>query len=224
MAHTIKRRQALELRKQGKSYSQIKASLGLSKSTLSVWLRDYPLSKGRIYELQHGEARIEKYRHTMRGKREVKFKQLYLEESKRWLPLSSRELLLAGLFLYWGEGGKTSQGAVSINNTDPQVLQFALFWMVKSLEVSKKDIHVFLHLYSDMNISQEVTYWSKALGMPKRYFDKPYYKQSKRSDIDQKGHGHGTCGLRIYKTDLKQRVLAAIKVMADYYSQQIIEL
>ncbi|MBI3256007.1 MAG: helix-turn-helix domain-containing protein [Candidatus Andersenbacteria bacterium] len=224
MSHVIKRRQALQLRKKGKSYSQIKASLGLSKSTLSAWLHSYPLSSDRIHELQHGEARIEKYRQTMRSKREVKFQQLYVEESKRWLPLSNRELLLAGLFLYWGEGGKTQLGTVSINNTDPQVLQFALFWMVKNLEVPKRDIHVFLHLYSDMNIQREITYWSKVLGMPKRYFDKPYIKQSKRSDIDQKGHGHGTCGLRIYKTEVKQKILVAIKVLADHYSQQIIEL
>lgn len=224
MAHIIKRRQALKLRKEGLSYSQIKKKLNLSKSTLSLWLRDYPLSKERVHELQHGEARIEKYRQTMREKREKRFKQYYDREGKIWLPLSNRELLLAGLFLYWGEGGKNHPNIVSINNTDPQALQFALFWLVSGLAIPKRNIHVNLQLYQDMNIQKEIVYWSKVLRMPKKYFDKPYIKPSKRIAIDHKGFGHGTCGLRVYNTDLKQRILAGIKAIADRCSAQIIEL
>jgi len=220
MALVLKRRQALQLRKKGESYSQIKKKLNLSKSTLSVWLRNYPLSQDRIKELRDGEARIEKYRRTMKLKREQRFKTYYQEERKKWLPLSHRELLLAGLFLYWGEGGKSNTHIVTINNTDPQVMKFALHWMTKGLGVAKKDIHVFLHLYSDMDPVKETHYWQKILRMPKASFDKPYIKQTKRIEIDQKGFGHGTCGLRIYNSEMKQRILAAIKALADHYSSK----
>jgi len=43
MARFQDKEKALALRKQEMSYSQIKSILGISKSTLSSWLRDYPL-------------------------------------------------------------------------------------------------------------------------------------------------------------------------------------
>jgi orotate phosphoribosyltransferase-like protein len=52
MAHRELKQRAIELRQKGYSYSQIKAELGLSKSTLSNWLYDMPLSEERIKYIQ----------------------------------------------------------------------------------------------------------------------------------------------------------------------------
>ena len=52
MALKEKRAEALILRKQELSYSEIKKRLNVSKSTLSLWLRNYPLSKEKINELR----------------------------------------------------------------------------------------------------------------------------------------------------------------------------
>jgi len=52
MARIQDREKAIALRKQEMSYSQIKKVLGVSKSTLSYWLKDFPLSKERVEELQ----------------------------------------------------------------------------------------------------------------------------------------------------------------------------
>lgn len=225
MAKFREHQQALLLRKQGKSYSQIKIELGLSKSTLSVWLRNYPLSRERINQLRgRSEVRIEKYRQTMQKKRDERLSQYYKEERKRWLPFSSRELFIAGLFLYWGEGGKTLRNQLSINNTDPSVLKFVLYWMRIALEIPKDKIQVFLHLYSDMNIKKELDFWSKELNMPINLFTKPYIKDSKRSDLTQKGYGHGTCGLRVNNTVIKERILMLLNVIADCYALKIAEI
>ncbi|KKP80446.1 MAG: hypothetical protein UR81_C0028G0006, partial [Candidatus Levybacteria bacterium GW2011_GWB1_35_5] len=48
MARVIDRQRAIELRKQGKSYGQIKKQLGIAKSTLSDWLSKYPLSEKQL--------------------------------------------------------------------------------------------------------------------------------------------------------------------------------
>lgn len=222
MAKLKEQQQAIELRKKGMSYTQIKKELSLSKSTLSLWLRNYPLSKKQIYQLQGGnEGRIEKFRQTMQKKRERRLKKYYEEEKQKWLPLSLRELFLSGLFLYWGEGGKTLRSQVSINNTDPDVLRFSLYWMRVALEIPKDKIQVYLHLYSDMNIEQEIYFWSKELKMPKKYFAKPYIKKSTRSGLTQKGFGHGTCGLRVNNTVMKERILMLIKAIADFYIKKI---
>jgi hypothetical protein len=218
MAHRILRQNALELRKLGKSYSQIKSELGISKSTLSEWLRAFPLSRDQINQLRgNSEIRIEKYRQTMLHKREIKLKQYFNEEYKKIIPLSEREILIAGLFLYWGEGSKAQRYTVSINNTDPSVMKFALYWMINSLKIPLTKIRVNLHLYSDMSIEDAIKYWSHQLKIPESSFLKPYIKKSTRTSIDQKGFGRGTCGLCIHNTVLQEHILMAIKVISENF-------
>ena len=73
MARREDKQKVLEYRKEGFSYSQIKEKLKVSKSTLSGWLCDMPLSEERIRELQaDNPIRIERYRNTMRTKREAR--------------------------------------------------------------------------------------------------------------------------------------------------------
>ena len=68
----------------------------------------------------------------MRLKREKRLKKCYKKEKKRWLSFSKRELYIAGLFLYWGEGLKLLKSSISLNNTDPKVIKFYLYWLIKS--------------------------------------------------------------------------------------------
>ena len=65
MARKEDKQKAITMRKKGMSYSQIKEKLNVSKSTLSGWLYNMPLSEKRIRELQaDSPVRIEKYRNT----------------------------------------------------------------------------------------------------------------------------------------------------------------
>ena len=216
MTKVVEYRIALKMRKKGLSYNDIKSKLRLSKSTLSRWLQNIPLSPEAINKLNlNKQIKIERYRNTMNEKREKKLKVYYNDAKKYILPLSSKELYLAGLLLYWGEGSKTVRHTVSINNTDPAVLQFALSWLTQSLKIRRNKIKVILHLYSDMNINKERNYWSKILHLPLSQFLKPYIKHSLRSEIDQRSFGHGTCGLMVYDTKLKEKILMALKVISD---------
>jgi len=218
MARFKDHQKALVLRKQGNSYSQIKKILGVSKSTLSGWLKDYPLSKQRIRELRDwNEQRIEKFRNTMRQKRETRLNAFYQSQKKAVLPFSSREIFIAGLFLYWGEGTKSQVSQLSISNTNPTVIKFFIFWLIKNLSVPKNKLRVNLHLYSDMDINKEIEFWSQNLDIHKDQFTKPYIKKSRLADINHKGgFGHGTCDLNIGDARLTEKILMSIKVISDY--------
>jgi len=221
MARFKDHKKALILRKQGKSYSQIKKILKVSKSTLSPWLRNYPLSKQRIRELRDwNEQRIEKYRETMRRKREKRLKQFYKTQKRLVLPLNARELFLAGLFLYWGEGTKTRPAALSVSNTDPSIIKFFIVWLTNSIKVSRKKIKIQLHLYKDMNIKKEICFWSKILNMPRKQFTKPYIKKNFLKNINHKGgFGHGTCNACIGNARLSEKIIMAMKVIGDKYNK-----
>lgn len=219
MARFKDREKALELRKLGLSYSQIKETLEVSKSTLSIWLRNYPLSRERINELRaRSERRIERFRETMRAKREKRLLQFYLEEKNKILPLSKRDLFIAGLFLYWGEGSKRIDSRLVMSNTDPAVIKFFIKWAIESLGVPSDKFRVGLQLYSDMNVDKEVQYWSNILNIPRSQFIKPYIKRSVQIRINHKGaFGRGTCNISIYGTRMAERLLMGIKTVSDSY-------
>lgn len=220
MAKFLERQKALKLRVQGKSYSQIKAILGLSKSTLSYWLRDYPLSKERVRELRDcNQIRIERYRETMRIKKSVRLERVYKVQKKRIAIFSTRDLFIAGLFLYWGEGAKTRVSDLVISNTDPAVIKFFIFWAKKSLKVPKEKMRIYLHLYKNMNSQKEIDFWSKILTIPRSQFGKPYIKKTSTYQINHKGgFGHGTCNVVVGNVRIAEMVLMGIKVIQKRFS------
>lgn len=217
-----KRIRALELRKHEMSYSQIKSELGVSKSTLSLWLRDFPLSHKRIQELRgSNEGRIEKYRATRRRTRDKRLDKVHDRELKLLFPLTKREQYIAGLFLYWGEGGKTQPFELSLGNTNPQIVKFFLHWAIEHLGMPKRKIKARLQLYADMDIDAEIKYWSKELGLSLKNFRKPYIKATTLRGLTFKGFGHGTCDLRISHRDSSERVLMGIKALGEKYSDSL---
>ncbi|HSX40517.1 MAG TPA: hypothetical protein VLF68_02795 [Candidatus Saccharimonadales bacterium] len=221
MAKRILREQAIQLRLQGKTYGQIKRELGIQKSTLSGWLRKLPLtdtqqeilSKNREMNLDLGR---EKYRETRQKQRLERLQKIFSQQENALLPLTARELFLAGVFLYWGEGEKT-HGVVSISNTDPRVVVFALLWMTKSLKIPKEKIKIQLHLYKDMDSEDAINFWSKKLAISKEQFRKPYIKKSNREGLTYKSFGHGTCKLYFGSVLLSEKIAMSIKAISGFY-------
>ncbi len=216
MAHRDLKNKAIYLRKQGASYSQIKNKLGVSKSTLSGWLYDMPLSVSRIKELRdNSPIRIEKYRNTMRAKKEKRLMGAYKLMSNKIGKMTKREIFLAGLFLYWSEGTKRTSSVIEMTNTNPYMLKFFVEWF-KQLDVNPEKIKVRLHLYEDMNIKKQTEYWSRTLSIPIKNFRNPYIKNSKLSSINYKsGYGQGTCSLIVGDADLFNKVIMGIKYLEN---------
>lgn len=203
------------------SYSQIKKALGVSKSTLSGWLKEYPLSKTRIRELRDRNAeRIEKFRITMKQKRDARLSCFYKRQQGKIFPIRKRELYLCGLFLYWGEGSKSHPATMTVSNTDPSMIKFFIKWLSVCLDVKKAKLKVHLHLYSDMDIETEIKFWSRTINIPVEQFTKPYIKKTKLLDVDHKnGFGHGTCSVNIGDARLTEETLMGIEVIRDKYIQ-----
>lgn len=218
MAKKSDKEKALSLRALGWSYSQIKAEVKVAKSTLSVWLRNFPLSEERIRELRdNGEIRIEKTRNTKEANKQKRFDKLYSGVSKEIGTLSDREIKLCGLFLFWAEGTKARSGSVVITNTDPGMILFFLKFLI-NIGVPKDKVNVKLQLYKDMDEDKEKNYWSNLLGISKEKFKKSYIKKSNLLDITYKnGFGHGTCSLMVYDSQLFDSIVLGIKYIKDSY-------
>ena len=220
MTKLIEKRKVVELRKQGKSYSEIRKIIKVSKSSLSLWLKDVVLTDEQVSDLKMKKVQaVERYKISMKEKRKAKLDMYYKSQLKKWIPLTEREKLIAGLFLYWGEGNKVSNNTISIANTDPDVIKFRILWFKECLGFLEDQIHIRLHLYSDMNIKLETDYWAKILGIKSGQFSKPYIKKSLVAKISQKGFGHGTCTVSVFKTVEKENIMMAIRAISDYYGK-----
>lgn len=191
----------------------------MPKSTLSGWLQNYPLSEKQLCALRDFDAqRIEKYRETCRLRREKILNEVYEIEKKKIFPLSKRDLFIAGLFLYWGEGGKTKPSELILSNTNPAILKFFIYWLEMISNIEREKIKIRLHLYKDMNINKEINYWSEILDIKKSNFGKSYIKDSTKSFLTYKnGFTHGTCNVRIANAILCKKVLMGLKAIEDSF-------
>lgn len=220
MARKEDKQKALTMRRRGMSYGQIKEKLGVSKSTLSGWLHDFPLSEKRIRELRADSSiRIERYRNTMRLKREARLEEVYKKVSRDIGDFSKREIFLLGLFLYWGEGTKAQSNSVALTNTNPAMLKFFIKWL-ELFNVKRKNLKVKLHLYSDMDIKKSIAFWSKELKIPISQFRKSYIKKTKFKSITYKhGFGKGTCSVMFDNRDLWEYIMMSLKYISHISSK-----
>jgi len=219
------RQKAIEMRVKNKaSYSEIKNRLGVPKSTLSYWLRDYPLSDERIYELRKagwskGEASREKYRNTMRKKKDVKRCVVYEQEKMNLSNLSQDALYTAGLMLYSAEGGKKDPYRITLANTDSDIILFFIKWLDMFLDIRASQLRFQLHLYENMNIDKEEKFWSSTLkGIKKNQFYKTQVRILKKGSFTYEGtKGHGTCSIFVSNVDKKMKLMESIRAFYDLH-------
>lgn len=207
MYRTEDRRRVIEMRLKGMSYSQIRSVVSVSKSTLSLWLKDYPLTAKQTNLLNNlRKEKLAVYKEYWRNKREADLEMICAENRHIVGKLSKRDILMVGIGLYWGEGRKGGR-QISISNTDPGMIRFYLKWLSVCFGVDKnnKRLRFLLHIYSDMNYKEERAFWTQKLGINESQFTKPYIKKSKLTNLDSRGFGHGTC--MVYYTDAKMKTL-----------------
>src|SRR6185437_317974 len=100
------RDKARDLRKQGLSYNQIAAELGVSKSSVSLWVRDLPRPAGLSYEerRQRSAEGVRRYWAKERPIREAQREAMRQAAAAEIGQLNERELHIAGAVAYWCEG------------------------------------------------------------------------------------------------------------------------
>ncbi|MEK7121623.1 MAG: helix-turn-helix domain-containing protein [Patescibacteria group bacterium] len=217
MARFEDRRKAIELRLTGQTYSSIRTKLNVNKSTLSDWLKNIQLSKEQLEKISSDTIarRVETYINTTRIRRQKISEAFYKDQKKKLLPLSKRDFLIAGLFLYLGEGAKSDRSRIQITNSDPAIIRFSIFWINKILGIQKEKLRVQLHLYKDMDIENEIKFWLDETSLKREQVIKPYIKKTSSLKINHPSFGHGTCSVYCHDAILKDEFMAGIRVIMD---------
>lgn len=209
------REEARRLRRQGYSVKEICQTLGVAKSSVSVWVRDIELtSEQRQRLIEKGNPRQRGY---FAGSEAVAAKhQLIRREYQEIGRRKAKEgdpLHLAGCMLYWAEGAK-SRNALTIVNSDVDMLTFYMRFLRQSLSVENNQIVIRITCYINNGISQKEIeeYWLKALSLPHSCIRKTIVNVQPVSS-QQKGRKlpYGMCNISIFSTELVQHVFGAIQ-------------
>lgn len=201
------KQRARELRGQGWSYNDILKEIGVSKSTLSLWLRDIPLSEEQIAALASKfRAGREKFIHKMRVRRDIRWARYHREAEAEYAALSQDPTFMFGLALYIGEGSKTKQNDVCIANCDPRVIQKALEFFLK-IGIPYSSLRCGIHLHPELSVENVELYWRGVTGLPKTQFHQTSRAVSSASS-GKKGNlqVYGTCQVVASHTEIRQKL------------------
>jgi transposase-like protein len=208
------REQARSLRHQGYSIKQICQQLGVAKSSVSLWVRDIPLTEAQLADLKqrhpifHGQyAGSQAIAAKHRALREQ-----YQQEGR----IKAREgdlLHQAGCMLYWGEGAK-ARNMLTLCNSDPDMIRFYMRFVRHTFtpDLEKFAVHISCYLGNGFSQDQVEQYWLELLELPATCLGKTSVNSQPISS-QQKGRKllYGVCTVRISSTRMVQHVLGAIQ-------------
>lgn len=176
------RAKARKLREQGFKYNQIAAELGVSKSSVSLWVRDLPHPERLSYEenrRRSAEGR-RRYWATERPIREAERQAARLTAAAEIGQLSDREILIAGAVAYWCEGAKSKphrqDARVIFTNSDPALIRlFLRFLEVAGVMPDMLIYRVQIHESADVSAAQ--SFWLSVAQADPAQFRRPTLKR-----------------------------------------------
>lgn len=165
---------ATALRKQGYTYNEILKLVPVAKSSLSLWLKDLPLTKNEKQALKHRkDKQIDAGRIKVAGILRTR----RLEREKEQLALAKelfgahteKPLFFIGIALYWAEGGKRTD-QWQFTNSDAQMQRVMIRWLTECIGIDIEDIRFRLYVHKSYLSEDCEAWWAKQLHVPRKNF------------------------------------------------------
>lgn len=196
---------AIRLRKLGCSYTKILKEIKVSKSTLSIWLRDIELTPNQEGKLLKGRE-LSRYAgaKAQQKKRIEKTREIMDEAKKEIENLAKNILFLPGIMLYWAEGAKSNE-TIKFSNSDPLMIKLMMRWFREICNVREEKFRIALHIHELHCRKDMERYWSKITSVPLKQFQKTYVKPT---SLGQRRNVlyNGTCVICVFDKNLFRRM------------------
>lgn len=202
----VEQQRARELRAEAWTLRDIATELGVSKSSVSLWVRDVefvPRPRNR------GHPSMQP--HPMHVRKLAEIERCRQEGIERIGRLSDREFLVLGLALYAGEGGKTN-GDVRFANSDPRMILTFITWLRHFFDVDESRVRMRLYLHEDLDLDAAIEFWSQLNAIPPSQFGKPYRAVADNT-LRRNRHIYGCPGLSYCCSLTHRRVMGMIEAI-----------
>ncbi len=202
---TEEQEEARRLRAESRTLQEIADKLGVSKSSVSLWVSDVPFTPSKR---RYGAQRRP---HPFHAAKLRQIEELDIDGRERIGVLGEDAFLVAGVALYAGEGSKTA-GAVTFANTDPKMIGFFCAWLRRFFMPDESRLRVRVYLHEGLDIDAAHAYWSEVTGIPLTQFGKPYRAKADPS-IRRNKHEHGCAYVRYSCTTTHRRIMGLIRAL-----------
>ncbi|MFK3984588.1 helix-turn-helix domain-containing protein [Micromonospora sp. NPDC050397] len=188
------RAEALRLRGEGWSVTDIATELGVAKSTAYQWVRHLPLDPDseRIRVRQAHSRRMTDARWAEhRRERDERQAAVHADELDRVGSLDERDLLLLGAAVYWCEGSKSKpwrrNDRLTFTNSDPGLVALFL-WFLESCGVDRATPSYRVSIHESADVEAVTSWWIETLGIPAERVRAPTLKRH-RSTTNRRNTG-----------------------------------
>lgn len=201
----VEQEEARRLRAAGLTMPEIAATIGVSRSSVSLWTRDVPFEPGpRRSSLRAGPNRLQQAK-------AAEIAATAAEGIARIGLLSDRDLLVAGTALYAGEGAKTP-GAVILVNSDPRAISLHMRWIRSCFVIDESRLRVRLYLHEGLDIDGATSFWSQLTAIPAAQFCQPH-RAVPDATVRHNKHLHGCATIRYSCTRTHRAVLGLVDAL-----------
>jgi transcriptional regulator with XRE-family HTH domain len=176
------RTKARHLRLQGLDYEEIVARLGVSKSSVSLWVRDLPRPP-RVSPDECARRTSERMRRYWTAERRVLAERRAAASAAAAADIGSltdREILIAGAVAYWCEGAKNKPhrraDRVTFANNDPELISFFLLFLDVA-GIPRSDLAFQLQIHETADVASAERFWLALTGARPEQFCKTSVKR-----------------------------------------------
>jgi transcriptional regulator with XRE-family HTH domain len=196
------------LRAEGWTMPEIAEELGVARSSVSKWTRDVPYVPRRPRKSpQAGRP------NKLRDQRLAEISRLNEQGVERIGILKRRELLIAGLALYAGDGSKTD-GTVQFANSNADLVRFFCTWLRRNFAIDEGRLRLHLYLHQGLDLDAAIRHWSDITGIPPTQFGKPY-RAVPDATIRHNKHEHGCCHVRYCCSRTHREIMGMMRALVS---------
>jgi hypothetical protein len=201
---------ARELRAQAWTLQEIADALGVAKSSVSVWTRGVAFEPSARRSAATGR-RPRGSDHPLRRRKLAEIERLRVEGVERVGSLTDRELLMAGLGLYAGDGSKRG-GEVRFANSDPRLIRLFCVWLRRFFDVDDAPSCAALPPRRAGPASRD-DLLGGVTGIPETQFTKPY-RATPVQGIRHNKHEHGCAHVAYGCTRTHRRIMGMMEALS----------
>ncbi len=204
-------------REEGLSIGAIAKLLQCSKSSVSKWVREIPLTSEQVAKLMSRERASEiAASHPNAPKQKFGIERAHIESSAmREVGVIDRDKLrVIGAALYWAEGSKDRNEVVFVNS-DPDMVRLMMRFFREVCNVEEARFRGALHIHPHLDVEAAIWFWSSVAGIPVSQFHKTQVAVSKASIHHRADRlPNGTFRIRISDTRLHCQIMGWIRGMS----------
>ena len=207
-------------REEGISIKDIALRVGVSKSSVSLWVRDIELSPEQHAALA---ARNVAYTRQMSGTWKQaarrRAERMSFQARGRALARAGDPVFVAGCMLFWAEGGK-HRNTLKFTNSDPEMIRYFAKWLRECFALEHEVIRLTCNLFADhLERQREIEqFWLDIAGLPRTSLCKStvnvyskYSQKKRRNKLP-----YGTCRLSVSRTWVVQAIFGAIQELGGF--------